>query len=242
MSAKRKRSTGSSSAEPDLSEQAAQKLKTLEAEEAAQGAVRSVSDLALVGVQTVAELTPVDVMERIEQIAQQAVLKVLQGKGLSFEVPSRSSSNQMYVKEIDQIVLKSATSQRELFNVSSSRKTAIMTRVMHMVHEILGKSIHVTKRDLFYSDVKLFKDQKDSDGVLDDVACLAGCTRNSLHVVASEKGVVIGNLTFVDDGDFIDCSRMGMGGKAIPPFADRLSDLRVRATTRFGSSHEATMT
>ena len=53
--------------------------------------------------------------------------------------------------------------------------------------QVLSKSIHITKRDLFYTDVKLFKDQSESDAVLDDVACMLGCTRTSLHVVASDK-------------------------------------------------------
>jgi DNA topoisomerase VI subunit A len=30
----------------------------------------------------------------------------------------------------------------------------------------------------------LYSDQADSDKVLDDISCLLGCTRNSLHVVA----------------------------------------------------------
>lgn len=58
------------------------------------------------------------------------------------------------------------------------------------------------------------------------MACLAGCTRTSLHVVASEKGVVVGRLQFREDGDDIDCSRMGVGGKAIPPYIDRIADVR----------------
>jgi meiotic recombination protein SPO11 len=41
-------------------------------------------------------------------------------------------------------------------------------------------------------------------------------------VVASEKGVVVGRLTFREDGDFIDCRRMGVGGKAIPPNIDKV--------------------
>ena len=40
-------------------------------------------------------------------------------------------------------------------------------------------------------------------------------------VVASEKGVVVGRLSFREDGDFIDCRRMGVGGKAIPPNIDK---------------------
>lgn len=41
-------------------------------------------------------------------------------------------------------------------------------------------------------------------------------------VVASEKGVVVGRLRFTEDGDPIDCSRMGVGGKAIPPNVDKV--------------------
>ena len=44
-----------------------------------------------------------------------------------------------------------------------------------------------------------------------------------LAVVASEKGVVVGRLTFREDGDLIDCQRMGVGGKAIPPNVDKVS-------------------
>lgn len=31
------------------------------------------------------------------------------------------------------------------------------------------------------ADVKLFEDQGNSDAILDDLACMLGCTRSSLH-------------------------------------------------------------
>ena len=34
----------------------------------------------------------------------------------------------------------------------------------------------------------------------------------SISVVASEKGIVVGRISFRDDGDLIDCTRMGVGG------------------------------
>jgi meiotic recombination protein SPO11 len=116
-------------------------------------------------------------------------------------------------------------SLRPFASVGSVRKTAVTTRAMQLIYEVLRKGIHVTKRDLFYTDVKLFVDQKESDAVLDDVACMVGCTRTALHVVASDKGIVVGRLSFRDDGDLIDCTRMGIGGKAIPPFIDRITDI-----------------
>ncbi len=42
-------------------------------------------------------------------------------------------------------------------------------------------------------------------------------------VVASEKGIVVGRLQYREDGDLIDCMRMGVGGKAIPPNIDKVS-------------------
>ena len=84
---------------------------------------------------------------------------------------------------------------------------------MQLLHTVLTKRIHITKRDLFYTDVKLFVDQSESDGVLDDLATMVGCTRSNLHVVASDKGLVVGRIQFEEDGDPIDCTRMGVGGK-----------------------------
>ncbi len=40
--------------------------------------------------------------------------------------------------------------------VCTHRKAAITTRMLGLVHQLCTKRIHVTKRDLFYTDVKLF--------------------------------------------------------------------------------------
>ena len=57
--------------------------------------------------------------------------------------------------ELDRIVLKDKKSKRSFVNFSQCRKTAIMTRVLSLIYEVLKKRIHITKRDLFYTDVKV---------------------------------------------------------------------------------------
>ena len=203
----------------------------------------------------VSELSNVQVIEGMEGIATRIATQVLHKRGLSLEVPSRASSNQIYVKEWDRIVLGGKKSTRNFLNVRESRKTAITIRVMQLLHtgtfsseiitllsriyrllqyfsccdsiffSVLIKRIHITKRDLFYTDVKLFVDQADSDGVLDDVATMIGCTRSNLNVVASDKGLVVGRIQFEEDGDSIDCTKMGVGGKAIPPYIDKIENI-----------------
>lgn len=161
----------------------------------------------------------------MESIALDIAQQVLNGKGFSMEIPSRAATNQLYVKEWDRIVLGGKRSSRTFLNVKESRKAAITLRVLQLIHAVLMKRIHITKRDLFYTDVKLFVDQAESDGVLDDVATMIGCTRSNLHVVASDKGLVVGRVQFVEDGDPIDCTRMGVGGKAIPPYIDKIENI-----------------
>ena len=153
----------------------------------------------------VSEMSSTEVVEAIEAIAIRIANQVLMKKGFSMEIPSRSSSNQVYIKELDRIVLGDKKGTRSFLNAKEARKSAITTRVMQLLHTVLLKKIHITKRDLFYTDVKLFVDQSESDGVLDDIATMVGCTRSNLHVVASDKGLVVGRITFIEDGDYIDC-------------------------------------
>lgn len=181
--------------------------------------VITLKDLGIDGVKEVAELGPEVVLREVETMVLQVASSIMAGQALGYDVPNRSSGNQQYVPELDRIVLKGKLSHRSFLSAASVRKVAITTRVLQIVHEILMKQIHTTKRDLFYCDPKLFVDQvwclrcqsprtwrrvcvhalyvisrlgllypqTESDAVLDDVACMAGCTRTSLHVVASER-------------------------------------------------------
>jgi len=174
----------------------------------------------------VVEMNSTEVMEGIENVAVMIARQVLDKQGFQLEIPSRAASNQIYVPELDRIVLGEKRGTRSFLNVKESRKAAITTRVLQLLHAVLLKRIHITKRDLFYTDVKLFVDQSESDGVLDDVATMIGCTRSNLHVVASDKGLVVGRISFFEDGDFIDCTKMGVGGKAIPPYIDKIENIQ----------------
>ena len=188
---------------------------------------KTLDDIGMSGVtKEVVAMDTRGVMSEIERIAIQATLSIMRGQGFQYMMPARTSSNMIYVEELDRLVLKDKMLTRVFADASSARKTAITTRVLQIILELCAKGIHVTKRDLFYTDVKLFKQQTESDDVLDDAACMIGCTRSSLNVVASEKGIVVGKIIFDDDGDTIDCTKMGVGGKAIPPSIDRVTNIR----------------
>ncbi|GFQ03877.1 DNA topoisomerase 6 subunit a [Phtheirospermum japonicum] len=235
---KRRRASNDSDDEPDALQFKSklkhdstilQTLKTLKSDAASSSSAKTLalSDLNLsTACREVSDLPLSSVQSNIESLALTLAHSILAGNGFSFSVPSRAAANQLYVPELDRIVLKDKSSARPFANVSSVRKATITTRIIQLIHQLCLKNIHVTKRDLFYTDVKLFQDQSQSDAILDDVSCILGCTRSSLNVVAAEKGVVVGRLIFSDNGDIIDCTKMGIGGKAIPPNIDRVGDMQ----------------
>ena len=85
-----------------------------------------------------------------------------------------------------------------------------MIRIMELVHQLLLENIHVTKRDLYYTDVPLFENQNRTDEAIENLAVLLQIPRNSLHIVASQKGVVGGLLSFYEGSTFVDVSKYGV--------------------------------
>lgn len=97
------------------------------------------------------------VLDEVESTIYQVAQQILSGEGFTYGIPSRSKGNQVYVPELDRIVLKDSKSQRPFASTSTCRKAVITTRILQLIHELCLKRIHVTKRDLFYTDVKLFE-------------------------------------------------------------------------------------
>jgi meiotic recombination protein SPO11 len=63
-----------------------------------------------------------------------------------------------------------------------------------------------------------------TDAVLEDISCMLGCTRSSLNVDAG----MLGRLTFSESEDKIDCTKMGIAGKVIPPI-NLIGDMHIDA-------------
>ena len=69
----------------------------------------------------VSEMSSTEVVESIEAVAVQIAKQVLQKKGFSLDIPTRSAANQVYVPELDRIVLGEKRGTRSFLNVKVSR-------------------------------------------------------------------------------------------------------------------------
>jgi meiotic recombination protein SPO11 len=138
------------------------------------------------------------------------------------ELPSRSNSNIIWDEKSDLLLLGKQMKKKQFHSLTSVADITRLMRVMEIINELLKKNIHATKREIFYTDVKLFKDQKNSDKSIEDVSTMLYTTRNSTHVVASARGSCVGRLRIRDRNDIIDLEGLGSGGWGISPMLDNI--------------------
>ncbi len=170
----------------------------------------------------VQELPREEIHQRIHELVNEIIQQIETTGRPYFEIPSRSADNIIWDEERDLLMLGRKTSTRTFHNLSSVVDATRTARVLDIVHELIENNLHATKREVFYSDVNLFKEQKNSDKIIEDVAVMLKTTRDSTHVVASARGSAIGRVIVKDGGDLIDLTKMGTGGWSITPFLDQV--------------------
>jgi len=174
------------------------------------------------GVRVVSEKGAKVLHDEIHGLGRQLVKDIGRGKLPSLELPQRGGPNIIWDEENDLLLLGEKTTSRSLGSLRTAKDVTRLIRVLEIVHELLEKDIHATKREIYYNDVKLFEEQNNSDYAIDDIAPLLGTNRESTHIVASAKGTAIGRLVIEDSGDRIDMTKLGTGGWSITTFLDRV--------------------
>ncbi len=165
---------------------------------------------------------------KLQILADGIVTSALGGREPKFEVPIRGPSNTKWLKSKGILQMGSSTSTRQLFNLGQARK--FMQTLLHSksVDELLVADKTLSLRGMFYKSLhtientkeKTFDDQTESDGILEDLEVSLGSLREELHVFAKKRGTMVGNITVIDNGDHINCAKMGSGGYAIPSICE----------------------
>jgi len=177
------------------------------------------------GTHIVQEMDADSLHQKIHELVKQITENILNGQDPQLEIPTRSADNVIYDMENDLLLLGSKKIKRSLLSLRTGKDATVTMRVLELIHYLLEEKIHATKREVYYNDPALFKEQTTSDNALEDIAAMLATPRDSLHVVAAAKGAVIGRLRFKESGDLIDCTRQGTGGKSITPFTDTITDI-----------------
>lgn len=186
---------------------------------------RHISDLPE-GIHEIRDLSREEGMRRIEEIFRKVFVDTIQTGTPVLKVPSRSGSNVIYDEDTELLLLGEQFLERKWDDISTVKKFTAQLRVLQIIHELLELNMHGSKREVFYTDVALFEDQnRGSDPLIEDTAVMLGTYRKNIHVTANDRGLVVGRVSYRDNGDLIDCTKQGSSGKNVNPMQDHITDL-----------------
>lgn len=151
------------------------------------------------------------------------------------KTPMRSLSNVSLHKTKGYLAIGSKRVVRTL-TVNTVRTFAQTLKFMALSKEMIQIDDLASKREVYYQSINWgdarFKDQSESDGVMDDVEAMFSIhdvSREQLRFIPEEHGgAVSGNLTVIDTDPqtgeeiIVDCARLGSGSYTVPSIVEGL--------------------
>lgn len=167
-------------------------------------------------------------LAKLEGLADDVSKKAFGGREPKLEIPLRTRSNTNWNKSRRILEMGKGTSDRELFNLNQAKQ--FMQTMLHasVIKGLIDEGKTNSLRAVFYrakhtvagTRENTFDTQDESDPILEDLEVSLGVLREELHIFASKKGEIVGNITINDNGDTINCRQMGRGGYGIPSIVE----------------------
>uniref|UniRef100_A0A669C3V9 DNA topoisomerase (ATP-hydrolyzing) n=1 Tax=Oreochromis niloticus TaxID=8128 RepID=A0A669C3V9_ORENI len=115
------------------------------------------------------------------------------------------------LNRIESIILEIVTSlskaEAPVLALPNRSSWANILKILSVIYRLVQSNSYATKRDIYYNNTKLFGSQKAVDSIVDDISCMLKVPRRSLHVLATSKGLISGDLCYMEeDGTRIDCN------------------------------------
>jgi DNA topoisomerase VI subunit A len=172
------------------------------------------------------------VAKKIVSSAEEIRSRILRRQKPSITIPIRSLSNVRYTSKKGYFELKGNKKTRTL-TVNTVKSFAQTLRMVEFSKQLIDTDDIATKRETYYVsknwDVARFKEQPESDTVMDDVEAMYEVNREQLGFIPEEHGgSVAGKLIVIDKEQRsgkpirIDCARFGSGAYSVPSSVEEL--------------------
>lgn len=155
------------------------------------------------------DISSQDVLTRIEKVIERIVIDVSKGEAPVLRLINRSCWNNVRFQESVGLVLKDDVSPKYLHcgKPTSATKFALILKILSIIYKLVQSDSYATKRDIYYNDPQLFGSQRMLDSIVDDISCMLKVPRRSLHILATSKGFISGDLCYLEeDGTKVDCN------------------------------------
>src|SRR5688500_3888866 len=161
-------------------------------------------------------------------VADSAITAEQRSQDPTLSIPVRSLANVNFNEKRGIIEMGRRKQARSFFNVGMAKKFMQTVLVADALAELQRANLTTSLREIYYrtkhtiknSHENTFDGQNESDPLIEDLEVTLEALREELHVRAENSGTVVGPLTLVDDGDRVDCTRLGKGGYAVPSIVE----------------------
>jgi len=173
-----------------------------------------------------------EVVTKIKETAMKVQNKINKKSKPEVSIPIRSLNNVNYDPKVGYFELKGGKKVRAL-TVNTIKSFAQTLKMMALSKQVVEGDDMATKREAYYvsknwGDAR-FKEQPESDAVMDDIEAMFMVNREQLGFVPEEKGGDIAGKLIVIDKDTttgkeikIDCTKFGSGAYSIPSSVEQL--------------------
>jgi DNA topoisomerase-6 subunit A len=164
------------------------------------------------------------VEKKLVGVADVVVNAAQRGKDPTLTIPVRSLSNVTFNDRKGLIEMGKRKQARSFFNVGMAKKFMQTVLVADALCELQRANLTTSLREIYYRTKHTHENtldtQDESDPLIEDLEVSLEALREELHVRAENAGSVVGPLVLVDDGDRVDCARLGKGGYSVPSIVE----------------------
>ena len=161
-------------------------------------------------------------------MADVVIAAAQRSKDPAFAIPIRALSNVSFNERKGMLEMGRKKQERTFFNVGMAKKFMQTMLVADALAELQRAGLTTSLREIYYrakhtiknSQENTFDTQDESDPIIEDLEVSLAELREELHVRAENGGSIVGPLVLRDDGDRVDCSRLGKGGYSVPSIVE----------------------
>src|SRR5919107_787294 len=170
-----------------------------------------------------------DIVEKkLVGVADSVITAAQRSQDPSLSIPVRSLANVNFNEKRGIIEMGRRKQERSFFNVGMAKKFMQTVLVADALAELQRANLTTSLREIYYRTKHTIKNshentldtQDESDPLIEDLEVTLAALREELHVRDENAGSIVGPVVFVDDGDRVDCAKLGKGGYSVPSIVE----------------------
>src|SRR4029453_3439072 len=171
---------------------------------------------------------PSAVEKKLVGVADVVISAAQKRRDPTLAIPVRSLSNVSFNERKGHLEMGRRKQARSFFNVGMAKKFMQTVLVADALCELQRGQLTTPPPENYYPTQHHIKNshentldtQDESDPLIEDLEVTLEALREELHVRAENAGSIVGPLVVVDDGDQVDCARLGKGGYSVPSIVE----------------------